>query len=99
MTRWIRRTSLNNAAPHKTFMRDEGFPRVKDVAEDTPIAFDMLPVHFLGHLMHALEVIGYRHPHSPTARDAWEAYCDLCEYLHLNPESEEQMLNRLKDEL
>lgn len=99
MTRWIRRTSLNNAAPRKTFMRDEGFPGVKDMAEETPIAFDMLPVHFLGHLMHALEVIGYKHPDILTATSARLAYHGLCEYLHLNPESEEQMSDRLRDEL
>ena len=99
MTRWIRRKSLHNAAPDKTFMREEGFPRIRDAAETKPLDFDMLPAHFLGHLMHALEVIGYSHPDEPTSWIAKTAYLDLCEYLHLNPESEEQMSDRLRDEL
>ena len=98
MTRWIRRVALHNAAPRKTFMREEPFLRIKEAAETRPLIFDMLPVHFLGHLTHAFEVIGYRHPEKAVGEQAITAYYDLCEYLHVNPESGEQMALRLKDE-
>lgn len=99
ITRWIRRTVLENAAPNKTFMRDEGFPSLADLAEKSPLVLDMLPVHFLSHLMHAMQVIGERHPDVDIAERASKAYRDLCDYLHLVPESSEAMDNRLADEV
>jgi len=98
-TRWIRSVVLNNAAPHKTFMRAERVTPILKLAEESPLVFDMLPVHFLGHLMHALEVIGYRHHSQSIANDAREGYRQLCEYLHLTPETKQQMEDRLKDEV
>jgi hypothetical protein len=49
--------------------------------------------------MHACQVIGCRHPVQPTAILFNQAYLDLCEYLHVNPETPNQMTNRLRDEI
>lgn len=99
ITRWIRRVALYNAAPNKTFMKDEGFPSIREIVETTPLILDMLPVHYLGHLMHALQVIGCHHFHFEASMLAAQGYLDLCEYLHVNPETETQMTKRLEDEL
>ncbi len=99
ITRWIRNITLRNAAPDKTFMRVEPFPNIHTVAESRPLTFDMLPVHYLGHLMHALEVIGYRHPEINISSVAQLAYYRLCDYLHLCPETLEDFTTRLTDEV
>lgn len=97
--RFIRATVLQNAAPHKTFMRKESITSIQEIADNEPLTFDMLPVHYLGHLMHALQVTGYRHPDKSVQATALYAYEEFCEYLHVNPESHEQMTLRLKDEV
>ena len=97
--RLIRRTVLKNAAPNKTFMRKEDVSRFLYIEKHNPLILDMLPVHFLSHLMHAVEIIGYKHPDNDTRDFFWLAYRDLCDYMHINPETREQMNNRLNDEL
>lgn len=97
--RFIRRNVLKNAAPNKTFMREENIMDIKAIADTIPLALDMLTVHFLSHLMHALQIIGIRCSDFEEASVAVNAYRSLVEYLHLEPESLENMNNRLKDEI
>ncbi|MHC1599216.1 MAG: hypothetical protein ACXQS5_00105 [Candidatus Methanospirareceae archaeon] len=99
MTRWLRSIVLKNAAPKKTFMGETCFRDVDDIANDNPLSFDMLPVHFFGHLLHTFEVIAYRHPDPYIHNIALNVYTDMCKYLHINPETCEEMTIRLKDEL
>ena len=99
ITRWIRRVALKNAAPSQTFMRDEGFPEIYEIAEKRPLILDMLHVHFLSHMMHALQVIGYRHPDAVVANRACHAYYQICEYLHVGAELNAAMRLRLRDEV
>jgi hypothetical protein len=98
-TRWIRSIVLQNAAPKKTFMRREEAWSIGELAEQKPLVFDMLPVHFLTHFMHAVQVIGCRHPDSDVTTVALIAYGELCEYLHVRPELMQQMTARLQDEV
>jgi hypothetical protein len=97
--RWIRRVVLWNAAPHKTFMRGVTLPSFAEIAERNPLALDMLPVHFIGHLMHAFEVIAYRYPDEMEKRAAWLRYWELCEFLHVAPEPRDAFEARLADEI
>ena len=48
---------------------------------------EFVSMHFYSHLMHAVEVIGYRHPDEQTANDAQLLYFDLCSILHVPVES------------
>lgn len=58
---------------------------------------DEVPHHFQLHLMHAAEILGYKHP-DPEIRQWWnECYGRLVLDMHLNPESEEDMDRRLGD--
>lgn len=98
LTRWLRRTVLKNAAPNKTFMQDEGLPLVA-VLEEQPQSFDMLSVHFFGHLMHAFEVVGYCHPNPRVSNAATHWYHAMCNYLHIEPEPYNVFKDRLRDEV
>lgn len=98
-TRFIRRNVLQNAAPNKTFMRQEMPEQILILAGNHPLIFDMLPVHYFGHLLHALQVIAYRCDDGHVSGFADIAYRQLCAYMHLNPETSEEMTERLKDEV
>ncbi len=61
---------------------------------------DHYPVHYLLHLTHAAEILGYKHPrdnidNANIASSFLWFYCQLANCFHLTPESEEQMDKRL----
>ena len=59
--------------------------------------WDTLPAHYVKHLMHGVEILGYKHP-DERFRTRWLAfYLALVESFHLNPESEAEMDKRLGD--
>lgn len=58
---------------------------------------DRYPVHFLLHLVHAAEIIGYFHPNE-ACREIWnEFYLELVNAFHMRPESKEENIQRLRD--
>lgn len=60
--------------------------------------FEHYPQHWVGHIIHACEVLGYRHPDTWQAA-AWKVlYERFVKSLHLNPESVEQMTKRLSED-
>lgn len=79
-----------------------------------PSEFGHLPLHWYTHVMHALEIITYRHPSgqgvhpgSPQAEmqladtpavRAWGLYSKMVHGLHLNTESHQQMVERLSED-
>ena len=61
-------------------------------------ALDEVPHHFQLHLLHAAEVVGYRHP-SPYHADFWRGtYYRLVADMHLRPETPEELDLRLGDD-
>ncbi len=65
--------------------------RMETVLKD----FDHYPVHFISHLILAAEIIGYKHPDIPTKR-LWKWFYETFVHkLHLNPETEIQLDERL----
>jgi hypothetical protein len=61
-------------------------------------SLDQLPHHFQMHLMHAAEILGYKHPDIPT-RVWWQkTYVRLVHDMHLWPETEHEMDRRLGDD-
>lgn len=56
------------------------------------------PLHWYSHLMHAYEVVGYRHPDALLRLRALDIYRTLAQSLHLTPESKEQMIERLSED-
>lgn len=56
---------------------------------------DAYPVHWLVHFIHAIGVIGYKHPDETIRRKWLEAYVALVKALHFHPETESEMDERL----
>lgn len=107
LTRMVRRVVLNPADPRESTYPGGffGFTGPK-LIEDTKAflnSLDSYPLHYVMHLTHACEVIGYRFGNSETAtvQDVAIAhffryvYFDICYSLHLNPETESQLEYRL----
>jgi hypothetical protein len=58
---------------------------------------DALPHHFQMHFMHAVEILGYKHPDA-VIREFWHRlYLRLAHDFHLWPETEAQLDERLGD--
>ena len=58
---------------------------------------DDLPHHYIMHLMHGVEILGYKHP-DIRFQTRWRSfYIKMVEDCHLNPESAFQMNQRLSD--
>lgn len=58
---------------------------------------DRLPHHFVCHMTHAAEIVGYNHPLTEIA-DWWLSfYQDCCKDMHMHPESREELFARLGD--
>ena len=63
--------------------------------------WDMMPLHYVLHLAHASQILGYYHPDIDSVdygwlRTAWrEFYVKMCSKMHLNPETREQLDARL----
>jgi hypothetical protein len=74
-----------------------------DLADETVRKFtddlDHYPVHFVMHLAHACEIIGYKHPDRAFREPFLRAYNAIVEALHLLPESVEHLDLRLADAL
>lgn len=66
-----------------------------DTLKQRMVAFlkncDHYPQHYVAHLLHAAQIVGYKKPSAPWL---W-FYKKLVNGLHLNPESEEQLDERL----
>ncbi|MEL6218302.1 MAG: hypothetical protein AAFR79_07525 [Pseudomonadota bacterium] len=70
---------------------------MNDVVDQYLKSLDELPHHFQLHLMHAVEIVGYKHP-DPKIREWWHwLYLVLVKDMHLSPETEEDLDFRLGD--
>ena len=61
-------------------------------------SLDHYPVHYMFHLLHAMEIVGYCHPAEAVRVSYYERYCNLVRRLHLNPESKSEMDARLNED-
>jgi hypothetical protein len=79
---------LFNAKNDGSFMDEEPPAELPDM--------ERYPQHWLSHAMHAAQIVGYCHPDAET-RVKWNRlYVAFCQAWHVNPESKEEMLGRLK---
>lgn len=89
--------------PDDTFMQMYRIGHVDSGAWEEAVreffrAWDEYNVHFLFHLMHAAEVLGYRYPTSDIIRTRWlNLYYRGCKKVHIKPETLDEMIDRLKD--
>jgi hypothetical protein len=66
---------------------------VKDMMQ----AIDVMHYHYINHLRHSCEIVGYKHPDHRVRVHFRFAYYRLVDNCHLFPETEEQMDLRLAD--
>lgn len=72
--------------------------RMDELVGETLRGVDALPHHFWMHLIHAIEILGYKHP-DPRIRAWWQTtYVRFVHDLHLWPETEEELDRRLGDD-
>lgn len=57
---------------------------------------DSYPLHYVMHMVHAMEIIGYYHPDAWWRDTAKCFYLNICNKLHLNPETIQQLRTRLE---
>jgi hypothetical protein len=108
--RWYRRCILLSAFD-RCVLEDPNDPRggsftgpigdksLDQTASEYLRAVDEVPLHFHMHLIHAAEILGYKHP-KPTIREWWHGfYLAAVRDLHLHPESENELDRRLGDDL
>lgn len=97
---FIRWAFMNPADPREVDKEPGCFfiSTAPDLRAVKPSALGHYPWHWLSHVMHALEVIGYRHPDNRTRNDAHATYVKLVLSFHLTPESFEQFEARLSED-
>jgi hypothetical protein len=111
LCRWLRRSFLKHAFDGSTMLdpyedRGGSFTGPCRTAEVNGIdhasilyieSTDEIPCHFQFHLMHAAEIIGYKHPNE-TVRNWWFTfYTTIVNGMHLRIETEYEMDYRLGD--
>lgn len=73
-------------------------PLMSDRVSEYLRELDAIPHHFQLHLLHAVEILGYKHP-DDDVRTWWrETYLRLVHDMHLWPETEDQLDLRLGDD-
>ncbi len=110
LIRWYRRSILISAfdrcaldGPHDprggSFLGPIGEISLDDLASAYLRSIDEVPLHFHMHLIHASEIVGYKHP-TNEIRDWWHHfYLAAVRDLHFAPEAEVDMDARLGDDL
>lgn len=79
----------------KSFIEKVPIPQLKDRMVAVLDDHDSLPHHFFMHLVHAAEIVGYCHP-DPYVGEVWVwFYFAACNKLHMNPETMQQLDERL----
>ena len=61
-------------------------------------AFGHYPQHWVSHMLHCCEVVGYRHPSADIAQTWLNIYLSGCRSFHLKPETMDEMIYRLGED-
>lgn len=93
---WIRNAVLNPCDAREVGIKGAFFQT--DFPKFKWSEFGHYPLHWVAHVAHTLEVIGYRSPNREQAGIAQTAYFNFAHSLHLKPESMKQMAERLSED-
>lgn len=90
----LRSVVLKNASnlANTKFMYNE----ISDEDVET-MEWDEYPMHFVSHLMHAVEIVGYHHPDPEIQGWFYRLYLSMVDKFHLYPETKAQCDHRLRD--
>lgn len=98
LTAYLRWCFLNPADPREVdhspgcWFRSTPPPRFK------PSSISHYPFHWIGHVMHALEVVSNRHPDVDVRADTRHLYAAIVRGMHLTPETFEEYEGRLSED-
>jgi len=109
MVRWYRRCILFSAYMRGTLLSDpytddhggsftgpwDRELDFKGITQRILKSVDEVNVHYLMHFIHVTEILGYKHPDESIRAEWHQLYLDFADDLHLNPETEQQMDERL----
>ncbi len=98
LTAFIRWCFMVPADPREVDSQEGAFMMSKPPADFKASEFGHLPQHWYAHAMHALEIIGYRHPEMVVAAKAYVLYEKMVKNLHLNVETKSEMKLRLSED-
>lgn len=98
---YLGRPMLPDEGDNTTFMTLRNFTSEQFWAKEIVRPFfdnvDNLPHHYYMHLAHGAQIAGYKHSH-PLFRERWLHFYHLCCHdLHMGPETEAEMDDRLGD--
>ena len=94
----LRYAFMNPHDPREVDFAPGSFFKSTPPKEFRPSQLGHYPLHWVTHVMHAAEVIAYRHP-DEWIRGRWFViYVDIVRSLHLNVESKEEMIARLSED-
>lgn len=98
LTAWIRWAFMNPADPREVDITGAFF-QSRPPEPFKASAFGHYPLHWVSHVMHALEVIAYRHPDKlGISLSAHVMYLRFVDMLHLKPEIRDDMIRRLSED-
>jgi hypothetical protein len=98
LTAFIRWCFMVPADIREVDSEEGAFMMSKPPSPFKPSEFGHLPQHWYAHVMHALEVIAYRHPNFDIQLKAYPLYRTMVDNLHLNVELDYEMVNRLSED-
>lgn len=92
---FILNAHCGDAAKASSFIEAVSENELCDRFETLSRNLDHYPHHYVMHLVHAVEIVGHKHPDN-AVQTLWKfMYCDLCARLHVNCETEAQLDFRL----
>ncbi len=94
----IRCAFMSPADPREVDSEPGCFFQTEPPLDWTPSIFGHYPLHWFAHVMHACEVISYRHPDNRLRVLFRQIYEGMARSLHLNPETKMQMIERLGED-
>lgn len=95
------RYSFLNPADEREVDREPGTfmsRRIPDARSFKPSTLGHYPQHWVAHVMHAVEVLGYRHPQINVRSEWHELYLVFCRSFHVPPESFDQFKLRMTED-
>jgi hypothetical protein len=97
LSRLLRGDILMNADNSSSYMKKFTAWEVNESIKKLFDDLDRYPIHFITHLCHAAEIIGYKHPDENIRRFWFSVYLEFCMAIHVNAETENQLDERLFD--
>ena len=99
LSAFLRYCVLNPADPREVDIPGAWFQSEPPAPADwKPSQLGHYPLHWYTHIMHCFEVVAFRHPDPSIQHEAALIYYRLVKNLHLNPETVQQMTQRLAED-